>query len=193
MILLTINVATLKSRSQKRVEQLKNVIPPWCELQIDFSENCLGDKRQKMLENAKGKYVTVVDDDDEITDHYFNEIFKGMLKNVDVVCVPVSRYVDGVFDKDNHSGRLNPLKTCDLVSHFCAIKKELALISGYRSIGFCEDLDFCLGLKDILKTAYYIKKPIYKQYFINRHKEYNKFKSFYDVEPRVVTGSLAMV
>lgn len=193
MILLTVNVATLKTRCQKRVEHLKYITPKWVELNIDFGVDCLGLKRQRMLENSKGEYSIVIDDDDEITENYFSELLIGIKKGVDVITVPVERYYNNKLDTINYNGVTNPNKTCDYVSHFCAIKTNLALKSGYRAIGFGEDLDFCLGLKDILKTAYHIKKPIYKQYYVDRQKEYNKFKSYFDFEPRILTGSKPFV
>ena len=44
-------------------------------VEFDNREMSIGKKRQKLLENAKGKYLAFVDDDDEITDAYIEDLY----------------------------------------------------------------------------------------------------------------------
>jgi len=187
-VLLTINIATLPDRNQDFVNHVKSIAPNWCDVVVAFGLGNLGDKRQKMLEKSNGKYVCIVDDDDLISEDYFDKILIGIEKDVDVICIPVERSVDGVFEKIYHYGELNPLTTQQTIAHFCPVKKHVALLSGYRSIGMGEDLDFAIGLKDHLKTAHYISEPLYYQKYISREKEYNQFCAFIDYIPRITSG-----
>ncbi len=50
------------------------------ELEIYSNDNVnisIGEKRNLLLDVAKGKYIAFIDDDDSITEHYFKEIRKG--------------------------------------------------------------------------------------------------------------------
>jgi len=44
-------------------------------IEFDNKEASVGSKRQKLLQSAKGKYLSFIDDDDEITDHYIEDLF----------------------------------------------------------------------------------------------------------------------
>lgn len=191
--LLTINIATLPDREQKFVKKMISIAPKWCEVNIDSSIGNLGDKRNEMVKKSTGKYVCVVDDDDDISEDYFDEILIGIKKDVDVVCISVEKTKDGVYDCTYHYGRFNPNSTQNLIGHFCPVKREHILQAGYRSIGYGEDFDMSTGLIDILKTAHYISKPLYFQKFITREKEYNLYTDAMDYMPRLLSGKLPLV
>lgn len=44
-------------------------------IEFDNKETSVGNKRQKLLQAAKGKYLSFIDDDDEITDQYIEDLF----------------------------------------------------------------------------------------------------------------------
>jgi hypothetical protein len=44
-------------------------------IEFDNKETSVGTKRQKLLQSAKGKYISFIDDDDEITDQYIEDLF----------------------------------------------------------------------------------------------------------------------
>ena len=64
-------------RLLKHIHELRNKICP--ELKIDISilfdnrESSVGVKRQKLLDKAAGKYISFVDDDDDLTPAYFED------------------------------------------------------------------------------------------------------------------------
>jgi glycosyltransferase involved in cell wall biosynthesis len=49
-------------------------------VELDNREMSIGNKRQKLLENAKGKYLSFIDDDDDITDAYVEDVLQ-MIRN----------------------------------------------------------------------------------------------------------------
>lgn len=57
------------------------------EICIDFDnrEASIGDKRQSLLQRAAGKYLSFVDDDDEITDEYISDLWECIKGNYHVM------------------------------------------------------------------------------------------------------------
>lgn len=187
---LSVLYATLPSREKPYLNKLKELCHDWAEIIIDDSIGNLGEKRQRMLEAANGEYVSVIDDDDDFSENYFTEIKKGIAKDVDCVCIGIVRYEDGVFKQINRMGLKNPYEGIkSYAGYFSPTKKELALKSGYRSIGKGEDIDHMFGLIPLLKTAHYVSEPLINQYYVTREKEYDKYPNFLDVEQRVICGS----
>lgn len=58
----------------------------------------LGDKRNNLLSIARGRYLTFVDDDDDIADTYIEDIMRALEKNPDADCV----VYDVINDIDNY-------------------------------------------------------------------------------------------
>lgn len=187
-------MATLPHRERPYLERVRALLPGWAELVLDDSAGCLGLKRQKMLLAARGEYVAVLDDDDDISDNYFKRIKTGINKGVDVVCVSINRHEDGVFKHIQRFGVNNPYKGHQMYAgHFCAVKTVLALKSGYRAIGEGEDADHIMGLQDHIKTALYVKEPLINQYYVSREKEYHKYPGQHQVSWRALSGNKAAV
>lgn len=131
---LSILIATLVER-RAQCERLKETIRekfqricPELRLElverVDNREESIGLKRQHLLQNAKGKYTAFIDDDDEVTDAYFEDFLACIQAGHDVMRIrgQMSQYtfthsiqyplngkmfVDGVFVRPpNH---LNPM------------------------------------------------------------------------------------
>lgn len=180
-------MASLPSRRKKYLDKLIKNCPDWAEIILDENEGCLGFKRNEMLKNAKGYYVAVLDDDDEPLDNYFSDIKKGIELGVDAVCISLNRFEDGKFIQVNRFGFKNPFDGVKTgTGHFCPVKKELALKSGYRNLGNGEDHDHIKGLQPYLKTAYYVENPVINQFYEHKKKEYNKYPSLKQSTPRVL-------
>ena len=54
-------------------------------LGFDNRETSVGMKRENLLQNAKGKYVSFIDDDDEITDAYIEDLYETFKGNFHVM------------------------------------------------------------------------------------------------------------
>ncbi len=70
--------SSLQALVQSLYEKTKRICPELrMELCLDFDnrESSIGVKRERLLQNAKGKYVAFIDDDDEITDAYIEDVW----------------------------------------------------------------------------------------------------------------------
>lgn len=69
-------------------EKMKRIAPSLrYELCVDFDnrETSIGNKRQRLMESAKGKYIAFVDDDDDITDAYVEDLQATIHENIPVM------------------------------------------------------------------------------------------------------------
>ena len=136
---------------------------------IDNKEISIGAKRQRMLENAKGEYVVMIDSDDWVPTDYVDEILKALESNPD--CVGHQIECQGTPGKtESVSNRY--LKWAEKQRGFdylrtpypkVPIKKEICLKIGYKDIRYSEDHDFSKRLKfsRLIKTETYISKVLY--------------------------------
>ena len=87
---LSILIPTLTSR-REFLHRLMNVITPQVynrdDVQIvtrlDNGEQTIGEKRNWLLQRAKGDYVAFIDDDDLVSDDYIAKLMEGIEKGVD--------------------------------------------------------------------------------------------------------------
>ena len=125
---------------------------------IDNREMSVGMKRRLLLNNAKGKYSVFIDDDDEVTDAYFEDFMACFAAGNDVmrirgqmaehtfthsIDIPLSGklYVDGVFVRPpNH---LNPMLA------------DIAKLVTFEDATRGEDLKWTI---DIAKTGFLRKE-----------------------------------
>lgn len=143
------------------------------ELTINYCNNefDLGKNRAQMYENANGKYVNFIDDDDLVPDDYVASIYP-LLDGVDYIGFEAYFFYDGDFQKPSyHSLRYNNWIDHDValfrdLSHLNPIKKELAVLGKMQGIT-CEDRNWANVLRNlgVVKTEHYISKPMYFYYY----------------------------
>jgi hypothetical protein len=73
-------VESLNEKHERICPSIRFQILPLC----DNREMSVGLKRDKLLEMAEGKYISFVDDDDEVTDAYFEDAAACIAGNYDV-------------------------------------------------------------------------------------------------------------
>lgn len=56
----------------------------------------VGEKRNKLLQKASGKYIMFVDDDDDVTDNFLDILYPLLDSDYDVINPNVRAYIDGV-------------------------------------------------------------------------------------------------
>ncbi len=128
----------------------------------------LGKKRQLLLEIASGDYVVFVDDDDELSSDYIDQLLEGIKSGADVVNFKVGYSLNGGeekpvvysknFKKDNNfTDRFERLP-----NHIMCIKRSIALKVGYKDMYYAEDADFSKRLLPHLKTEHNIDKILYR-------------------------------
>jgi len=133
----------------------------------DNKEMTIGEKRNKLVEEANGEYISFVDDDDRVSEDYVSELLAGIETGVDVVTFDVSVSLDGAtpkpcyysihFDKDYNESEAY----YRLPNHLMCVKRELALQVPFKEINFGEDADYAKQLKPLLKSEHSIHKILY--------------------------------
>jgi glycosyltransferase involved in cell wall biosynthesis len=142
-----------------------------------------GEKRNKLLNDAKGDYVWFIDDDDWISDTAVKDILEGIKTS------PDSFAINGTYTENGTKLRQwfisKDLEYCADYStgvevylrppnHITPMRRSISLQIGFPSKSYQEDFDFCMKLKEsgLIKTEYKIDKPIYQYRFSNYNKLY---------------------
>jgi hypothetical protein len=176
-ILLTIAIPTIESRSEcfnKLLTEIEKQTKLYGEsIEIislcDNKEMTIGEKRNKLNEMAKGKYVVQWDDDDWICEDGIDLIMEGI--NMDYDCVT---YNSPVFKERLVMGRIYNYSIKNYYSYDkksdtfflsadqkCVIKKNIIDKVKFREIRYQEDLQFLYDIHPFLKTEYKIEKNVY--------------------------------
>lgn len=143
----------------------------------DSGEKPTGQKRNELIQMAKGDYVCFVDDDDEVSANYIDLIMEGIAHEPDCCSLKGVYTVDGnnpeVFE---HSLKYNAWRTNDTgvpkyeryPNHLNVVKKSIANQVKFPEIVFGEDKAWSdevhsLGL---IKDEYYIDNVLYHYKFV---------------------------
>jgi hypothetical protein len=176
-ILLTIAIPTIKSRKNcfdKLVEEFKKQSKPYGKaIEIislcDNKEMTIGEKRNKLNEMAKGKYVVQWDDDDWICEDGIDLIIEGIGKDVDCITYdapckkpPLDENRMFSYSIKNYYSYNKKIDTFFLsADQKCVIKKEIINKVKFKNIRYQEDLQFLYDIHPYLKTEYRIEKNVY--------------------------------
>ena len=170
--LLDILLAELHRQQQPGVEILAYV---------DNKQFSTGYKRQALINEATGKYIIFIDDDDWIEPYYIEELLKAAESDAD--CFAINGWIttngkgriDWRLSKDNpnktiyENGKPVYLRT---TNHITGVKRELALKAGFPDKSNAEDQWYSNRVAPLCKTEYVIKKPLYHYRFETFNKQY---------------------
>lgn len=171
----------LLSRLNRQIEDVK----PKNEIEIitDIDDRYLsvGNKRQRLLERAKGEYVVFIDDDDEVSTDYIFEIINAIKKdNPDVIGYAGYMTTDGIKRENFKISKDLPYTSITdsfgvneylrFNNHLCPIRRSIAIQIGFKDMVHGEDYDYAKRLKEseLIKTETYIQKDLY--HYKYRHK-----------------------
>jgi glycosyltransferase involved in cell wall biosynthesis len=140
-----------------------------------------GEKRNRLLNKASGKYIVFIDADDEVTDCYIDEILKGAESDCDCMGIKGWMTTDGTsridwelskdFQNDTiirNGKRFYIRKT----NHIAPVKRELALQTMFPDKSNAEDKDYSDRLNHLLKTEYKIEPLMYHYKYQTKNKTY---------------------
>jgi len=135
-----------------------------------------GDKRNALMFKAKGDYVCFVDDDDEVSSDYIDQLLVGIDKGVD--CCSLKGII--TFDNETpeifeHSIKYKEYKTTDndimyerYPNHLNCIKSSIAKQFKFPEINFGEDTDWATQIfnSGLINTEHYIDKVLYHYKYV---------------------------
>lgn len=143
----------------------------------DDGELSIGEKRNILVEDASGKYVCFIDDDDLVSPFYLKTVIAGCRTDVDCVGLVGQMTIDGIRPKTFiHSARFKTYFEQNKIyyrppNHLNAIKKEIAQQFKFPEKNFGEDTDWALELakSNLIKTEHPVNVVIY--YYLFRSKK----------------------
>lgn len=138
-------------------------------LHQDKGKKTIGQKRNELIQRAKGKYISFVDDDDNVTAFYINTIYNALQQDKDCVKLIGLMTTDGRNQKRfTHSLKYRTYFEQNKEyfrppNHLNPIKKELAEKFSFLEKNFGEDTDWAMRLCNagVLKSEAETISPLY--------------------------------
>lgn len=146
---------------------------------LDNKEKTTGQKRQELLNWAKGKYIIYIDDDDEVSYWYIAELLKAAESDADCFAINGLHTYEGKESVKWEISKDHPNENIQRdgkpfylrrTNHITAVKREIAIAAGFPNKSNAEDKAYSDAL--VLNTEYKIEIPMY--HYIEKHepKEY---------------------
>lgn len=177
---LSILIPTLPARVHLLNRLLQGLLPQvdTSNIEVLFSSDrgcSIGEKRNRMVGQATGDYISFIDDDDVISNHYIPQIMEGINKGVD--CCGLT----GLYKPDNgkeqifiHSIQYKEFFERDGILYRCpnhlnAVKREHALKCPFPHWERSEDSNYAFQLRDagLLKSEHMITDIIYTYEYVS--------------------------
>ena len=133
----------------------------------NHAERPLGDVRQSLVDDARGEYISFVDDDDRLPDYYVSRVLP-LLDGVDYIgwrmqCYEHGRPLNPTFHSLQYS---RWFETPDAyyrdISHLNPVRRELA--ADFRCERPPEDVDWVIRMRGRLTTEHFIDDVMYHYY-----------------------------
>ncbi len=136
----------------------------------DNKEISIGQKRQWLLDNCKGEYFVMIDDDDMIHPSYLDKVIAALESKPDCIGYLESVVINGyqlvACHSDrwdgwaNNAGGFNYVRT---IFYKDVIKTSIAREIGFKDLRYGEDHDFSIRLKrsGLLKKEVFINEMMY--------------------------------
>jgi glycosyltransferase involved in cell wall biosynthesis len=148
-----------KNKLSKEVEILTN----------DRMDITVGQKRNELIEQSKGKFVAFIDDDDEVHTDYLKLIVETIKEDEKIDCIGINGVI--IFDKLYTRKWFVSMTYGDWYekesvfyrtpNHLSPIKREIAIKCKFPDLNFGEDRNFSNLVFPLLKTEAIIDTPLY--------------------------------
>lgn len=149
------------------------------EILIDYTPQgamSIGEKRNRLIKNASGVFVSFIDDDDLVSQKYVSSILTALETNPSVDCIGMKglMYKDGRFVKPFLHNTRNKKWTEDNVNfyrppnHLNPIRKSVSVLYPFKHINSGEDRDFSLRISSRLHHETIIDEPIYYYLYVSK-------------------------
>lgn len=188
-LLLSVCICTIPGREEKLRQLLDHMWtqilwlddPREVEILVDGTSGIkIGEKRQRLLDRAKGHFVCSVDDDDFVSHDYFGRILAEIKKDLTVDCLAmrgVMTTAGAVSETFEHSIKYGwdqgggEYKRA--INHLNPVRRDLALQVGFKpNLHFNEDQDYGDRLRSLLKREGDLgDTPIYYYFFVPKNSQ----------------------
>jgi len=156
--------------SKNYAEEIVEII-----IDTDNMTKSVGQKRNDLINIAKGHFVCFIDDDDFITENYLSTILHHLNFGIDILLIGIAHIQNGINQTkilpslfiDNFNTGEAILKTNHF--HLCPHKKSIAELVLFDSVNFAEDMLYSQNLVKYINNSYIVTDPIYI-YFDNLEK-----------------------
>jgi glycosyltransferase involved in cell wall biosynthesis len=170
-----IKLKKLISELHKQIS--KNYAEEIVEILIDTDNmtKSVGQKRNDLINKAKGHFVCFIDDDDFITENYLSTILNHLNIGIDILLIGISHIENGINKtKILPSLFIDNLTTNEVVFktnhfHLCPHKKSIAELISFDCVNFAEDMIYSQKMVKHISNHAVISDPIYI-YFDNLEK-----------------------
>jgi len=171
--------ASLVSKLRKQARELGVFKEVQIIVNIDDGSKTIGAKRNELLEAARGKYLCFIDDDDEVSQTYLEDVFEGINYGADCCSLRGVITWDGidpeVFEHSIKYGAYatttNPIKYERYPNHLNVIKSEIAKQFKFPETDHGEDTNWATQIHEsgLIKMEHYIDRVMYHyQYKTNK-------------------------
>jgi len=159
---------------KKQLQRLLQILTPQKtdEVEILFETDnkkmSIGEKRNRLLEVAKGEYVVFIDDDDVVSADYVKKILEAIKTKPDCCSLIGEIYFRSknirrkfIHSMDYYKWEKQGEVYLRCPNHLNPVRRDLAIQIGFQNISKGEDLDFSMRLRMILRTEVKIEGTIY--------------------------------
>jgi glycosyltransferase involved in cell wall biosynthesis len=187
-ILLNICVCTIDKRiemyntlSAKILNQIAEVSQKYgfrvANLYTHFNETMsIGAKRNELLNGCNAKFVVFIDDDDDISDDYVQQIVAVIYENPSIDCIGIKGKIsfDGSnekkweISKDFGSWYEDQGSYFRTPNHISPVRLDIAKRVGFPNISNGEDFAYSMGILPYLHSEIKIDKELYYYQFVSK-------------------------
>jgi glycosyltransferase involved in cell wall biosynthesis len=140
---------------------------------LDNKVSKIGEKRNLIIKQAKGKYVCFVDDDDRVEPDYIDAILDAIGKNPNVDVIVFDSIVHGYAGKDKicKYGKEHPNSNDDpdvfrrKPNHLMVHRTDIARRCEFKQMQVAEDVDWSIRMAEHILTQARIEKALYHYNF----------------------------
>lgn len=146
----------------------------------DNKEISIGNKRQQLLEESRGKFVCFFDDDDSPNGKYLEMLVNVIEENEDIDCIGIRGVMttNGIDPKTwchrlgykiiGDGNRLLPegYHYIRPIIHFNPVLRERAIEAGFKDLRYGEDMDYAGRLE--LKKEYFLDQTLFHYRYSNK-------------------------
>jgi len=187
-VLFTICILSIPSRLEKCLIPLYNKLleqakdHPEVEILclVDNKSMTIGEKRQSMVDIARGRWIGFLDDDDDVADDYIESLVEAMTeKPADVITFDQYCVVNGDeftvnFKMGNKHEQYIPTSTKYLNRppyHMCFWHRKIAKNVKFQPISYGEDISWCSAMYPYIHSETHIDKMLHHYRYSDKTSE----------------------